>query len=113
MREKRAVESLQAFLISLILAIFVFISLLIFIRNSASGSMLKEQILAKEITSLIDGAKPGTEMNITKGSFIVDIDNGKVFVRAKAGAPGYSYDFNSHYTVTEDADGAILKVKVA
>src|SRR3989344_3282251 len=113
MREKRAVESLQAFLVSLILAIFVFIALLAFIRNSASGSMLKEQILAKEIASLIDNAQPGTELNITRGNFIIDIVEKRVIVRAKASAAGYSYDFSSPYTVTEEAEGTILKVKIA
>lgn len=78
--KKGDMEQLQSFIIYLVFVLIIFIVLLAFIRNSASGKLVQQQVLAKEIALLIDASGPGIELAIEKGNFTVSISKDKVEV---------------------------------
>jgi hypothetical protein len=92
-KDKRGFDQIIATVIYLIIALVIFAGLLKFVSDRASGDSLKEQVLAKQIALILDTAKPGTEVNITIGSFIVDLDNmnHEVIVKSKPERIGYRY----------------------
>jgi hypothetical protein len=78
------------------------------VRSAASGDIIKEQVLAKQIALLVDSAKPNTELTIEKGNFTVTVYNDKVAVKA-AGGMGYSYNFLAkHNLLTEEQKNKII-----
>jgi len=106
----------------MILAIFVLLILFFYVRNAASGTTLKQQILAKQIALLIDTAQPGTTLFIyrydekSKTYFNVDIDESAREITVSAGGGkilGYSYNFFSSHKLERSYEGAYVKIKVS
>lgn len=112
-KDKKAAEEVLSFIIYAIFALIIFIALLFFVRNSAGGDLLKEQILTKQVALLIDAAKPGTEIIINKENFLVQIIEKKVIAKAKPANFGYVYDFFSPYIIETETKGTTLKIKVS
>jgi uncharacterized membrane protein len=118
--QKGGSTDLQSFIIYIIFVIFILFVLLVFVRNSSNGDLLKEQFLAKQVSLLIDIAKPGTEINLNKEYFDVSINSNQVTVLSKKEDPlskikktsGFSYDFFSRSNVAAEQKEAMLKIKV-
>ena len=93
-------------IIFLVLNIFIFSALLFFIWRSASDTSVGEEIMAKKLALILDGMRPGMEVNMTLVDFYkimeknnfkefpIKIENNLVTVKATAGA-GYSFRFFS------------------
>ncbi|MFH1248814.1 MAG: hypothetical protein V1660_01545 [archaeon] len=119
--QKRANTDLQSFIIYIIFVIFILFVLLVFIRKSANGDILKEQVLAKQISLLIDISKPGTEISLHKDYFDVSIKTNQVTALSKKEdalsklqkTKGYSYDFISKYNVVGEQKEAMLSIKIS
>lgn len=96
-------------IIFLVLNIFIFSALLFFVWRSASDVSVAEEIMAKKLALIIDGMRPGTEVNMTLVNFYkimeknnfkefpIKIENNQVNVRATSGK-GYSFEFFSNLT---------------
>lgn len=93
--------------------------LLVFVNNSVGGAFLTEEIYAKKIALIIDGAKPNTDivLDVTDAYEIalrLKKDSGRalnesfskannepcIFVSLGSGQGGYSYCYFSDYDVT-------------
>lgn len=63
-------QTLQNNVIFLVLAIFFFVILLVFVNSQMNGAKVWEDYYAKEITKLINTAKPGDQItiNVQKGT---------------------------------------------
>lgn len=108
--KKGDMEQLQSFIIYIVFVLVIFIILLAFIRNSASGKLVQQQVLAKEIALLIDASEPGTELAIEKGRFTVAISKAKVEVSSASlmSFPS-AYEFLSERQLeTEEKDSKII-----
>jgi hypothetical protein len=57
-------ETLQNNVIYLVLAIFFFVILLVFVNSQMNGAKIWEDYYAKEITKLINTAKPGDQITV-------------------------------------------------
>jgi len=92
-------------LVFIILNILFLILLVLFLLRQGEGAIVLEQAYAKEVSLLIDSAKPGTTMllNIEKGKKLADknnvavddiiqINNNMVTVKLSESG-GYSYSF--------------------
>ncbi len=108
--KKGDMEQLQSFIIYVAFALVIFIVLLAFIRNSASGTLVQQQVLAKQIALLVDAAEPGTELTIEKGNFTVSISKNKVEVSsASLMSVSSSYEFLSERELeTEEQQNKII-----
>jgi hypothetical protein len=119
--QKTGNTDLQSVIIYLLFVLFILFVLLVFVRNFANGDILKEQILSKQVSLLIDISKPGTEINIQKDYFDVSINKGIVTSISKKQDAisklqklnGFSYDFLSKYNVVGEQQEAMLKIKVS
>ncbi len=111
--DKRGFEKLFQFVIYLVIVIMILLGLLQFINNYSSGEAVKEQILAKQIALAIDAAKPGTEIVITKGKFLVSINNKEVNARAKEERQGYTYPFFTQNRIETEQKEGILNIKIS
>jgi hypothetical protein len=78
--KKGDMEQTYSFIIYAFFVFVIFLVLLRFITNSASGVLVQQQVLAKEIALLIDASEPGTELTIEKGNFTISISKDKVEV---------------------------------
>ena len=103
--DKKAAEDMLAFVIYIILAVFIILALLAFIRNSSSKDLLKQQILAKEISLLVDSAQAGTEIIINKAGLTVTLQEKKVIVKSEKQPLTYSYDFISPHKFETETTG--------
>jgi|GEM_PF-3264252 hypothetical protein len=112
LKTKKASDELMAFIQYLIFVIIIFVVLILFIRESATGNLLKEQILAKQVALLIDIAKPGTEIMLDTSNFAVNVENGVVNVKAKPENPGYSYSFFSKHKIETSSQGDKIKIRI-
>jgi len=96
-----------------LLLIFMF-TLMVFVRNTVSGNLLQEEIYAKKIALILDGAKPDSiiELDVTDitrkakekekdivGSDIVYLKDGKVFVSLRSQGKSYSIAYFSDYKI--------------
>ena len=72
--------------IFIVLNIVFFATILIFVTRSTSGAGTYEQLYAKEIALVIDGAKPGTEVFIDMSNAIELV---KKLQKEKEGAGGF------------------------
>lgn len=63
-RGKRGEELTTPIIMILILDIMVFVILFLFVAKASSGALIYESVYAKEIAFFIDGAKPGTDIQI-------------------------------------------------
>jgi hypothetical protein len=93
-------------IIFIALNVFIFSALLFFIWRSTSDVSVAEEIMAKKLALIIDGMKPGMEVNMSLASFYkimektnfnefpIKIENNLVTVKAEAGV-GYSFRFFS------------------
>lgn len=107
-------EQLQSFVIYIVFAIIVFLVLLSFINRTATGIIIKQQVLAKEIALLVDSSPAGTELAIEKGNFTVIFKENKVEVNAKDIAANiasypYEYEFSTLREIeTSEQDNKII-----
>lgn len=106
-------------IISIVLLLAFMAVFFLFARNTLSGALIQEEIYAKKIALLIDGAQPNTTLFLdvtelnklairsgekeTSYADIIKIDstNHSVFVSLRLGnQTGYSYNYFSDYNVT-------------
>lgn len=110
---KGGMEQLQSFVIYVLFVIVVFLVLFRFITNSASGVLVQQQVLAKEIALLVDASEPGTEITIEKGNFTVSITKDKVEVSSASlmSVPS-TYEFLSEKELEtkEEQNKIIIKI---
>lgn len=95
----------------IVLAIMILIPLLFFVNSSVHGTRIKEQILAKQIALLINGAEPGTEIRIPSNSMGVTIDGQTMTVKAERSS-GYEYSFFSDNKIELSFEGDILVINI-
>jgi len=121
-------EALVYPLVIFVVLNIIFITLLmLFVFKSSTGALIYEQTYAKELALLIDGAKPGMEINFNfeKGFEIAEknklssesIENLVTFkdyqVTVKlSNSGGYSFNYFSDYDVSSSFEGHILKIIV-
>ncbi len=104
-----ALQSMQYFLISIIIAVLIGLFLIKFITTSSSGDTIKKQVLAKQIALLIDESQPGTVIKLDKKGFSVSLSNNQVIVGSKDGLTSYHYDFFTKNSVSiENKEKEIL-----
>lgn len=122
-KNKRGEELIFPVVIFIVLNLIFFSLLIIFVNQSASGTLLHEQAYAKQIALALDYAKPGmiisfdfkdgfelAEKNHLVG-IPVKIQNNKVFVRLGSGN-GYSFQYFSDYDVEMSKKDNLLVVKI-
>ena len=98
--------------------------LLVFVVKSSSGDFIYEQVYAKQISLLIDEAKPQMtiQLNVEKGldiakknnqniDSIFNFNNNKVVVNL-LGKGGYSFQHYSGYDIETKLDGSYLNIIV-
>lgn len=120
---KKADSPLYSNLIFLILNLAFFSILLIFVLRAGSGSLVYEQIYAKQIALMLDSSKPGMEIRIDlskakeiaeknnwKGE-LVKIQNNLINV-SLASNGGYSFEYFTNYKIESSYQGDILVLKV-
>lgn len=108
--------------IFIILNIVFFALLFYFVMDNASGTGMKQKVLAKEIASFIDAAEPGTFIELNIGDYksiadnnkiknFIQIGNGQVKVVLRAGN-GYtaSYFSNNKLDVKYDTNFIVMEV---
>ena len=111
-RKKRGQSELFPFIMYLVLALIVLISLLFFVNSSAKGIHIKEQVLAKQIALLINYAEPDTEITVPKQGFMISMDGNSITVKAER-STGYSYDFFSKYNVKLETKNDNLIINIS
>lgn len=107
-RDKRAINLLSGVVIFIILNVIFISALFFFVARAGKNVSLYEQIYAKQIVLVIDGAKPGTSIEIDvselyeiarknkfRGNIVnVDYSNNEIFVRLEEGK-GYGFKYFS------------------
>lgn len=88
-----ALQSMQYFIISIVIALLIGLFLIKFVTNSSSGDILKKQMLAKQVALLIDASQPGTVIKLSNNGFSVSLSNNHVIVGSKSDLTSYYYDF--------------------
>lgn len=111
--DKRAFEKLLSFVIYLIIVVIIFLGVLQFINSHAAGDAVKEQILAKQISLFIDSAKPGTQIIIMKGKFIISLSKNEVNVKSKEEMIGYTYNFFTKNKVDIEQKEGVLTISIS
>jgi len=106
MKSKKAETSLVEQVIFYSLNLFFIISLMIFINNTSSGSLVTEERYAKTIALAIDSMRPGTELTIPIADLyrlaetnkvsdkVIVIQGNKVVVKT-SNSKGYEFQFVS------------------
>ncbi len=125
---KRGINLIYGAVIFLILNAIFFGAMFAFVFRATNDASLHEQVLAKEIALLIDGAKPGTlislnlenvqkfiEKNDISESEVVIVGGDKVNVKLTRGS-GYSFMIFSDYkvdrTFVKKGDDLILNLQI-
>lgn len=115
--------------IFIFLNILVFVVVLIFVSQAATGSLVYEEIYAKKIALMIDSAQPGTdiildvskcleiaEKNRVSGESlkeIIKIDNERNVVNVNLGRQGSSsFRFFSDYSVVAGLQGDTYIIRI-
>lgn len=113
MDKKGDIEELQSFIIYIVFVIIIFLVLLAFITNAATGTLAKQQVLAKEIALLVDSAEPGTEFTVNAENLTVSFKEGKVEVNSKELAgQAYEYAFSTARQIETSVQGNEIKIRV-
>ncbi|MFH0831934.1 MAG: hypothetical protein V1886_03685 [archaeon] len=111
--KKGDMEELQSFIIYIVFVLIIFLVLLAFIRNASTGTLAKQQILAKEIALLVDSAEPGTEFTVYTENLTVSFKGNKVEVNSKEiAAHPYEYSFSTARQIETSVQGNEIKIKV-
>jgi hypothetical protein len=108
MKNKRGLELLHENVFTIIILLFIFVALLYFINQQATGKLIEKQALAKEVCLLSLASKPGTNILIEHDSDLVisKQDNG-IIVNDKQGAiaRGYFYDCYGNFELNSIEEG--------
>ncbi|MBS3090696.1 hypothetical protein J4433_02910 [Candidatus Pacearchaeota archaeon] len=110
MKGKKGDTQLYSFITYIVFVLIVFLVLLSFVNRTATGTVTKQQVLAKEIALLVDSSPTGTELIIEKGNFTIIFKENKVEVNSKdiASYP-YEYEFSTMREIeTSEQDTKII-----
>ena len=111
-RGKRGEEAIMFNIIYILIAILILASFLVFIGGIASGRLVKSQIIAKEIALLIDGAEPGTSIEITHEKAEIKIDEEKGEVAVKIDKSEETFTFFTKYGIDFETNSTFTKITV-
>lgn len=107
-KNKRGLELLHENVFTIIILLFIFVALLYFVNQQATGELIEKQTLAKEVCLLSLASKPGTIVLIEHDSKLVisKEDNG-ILINDKQGAiaRGYFYDCYGNFDINSIEDG--------
>ena len=118
-------ELLFPILIFLVLNLIFFVSMGLFVYRASSSALIFEQAYSKQVGLLIDGIKPGMEINInfSNGFLVSDKnnfprsktlfinDNKREIVVRFSDGQGYSYNYYSGFPLTYSLNGDIWTIK--
>ena len=110
-KEKRGQTDVTPFVVYLVLAILVLLTLIFFISSSANGVKIKEQVFAKQIVLLIDSARKDTVISVPKAGFEVTLSGNTITVKGQK-STGYSYEFFSRNKVEIESQENNLIIKI-
>lgn len=105
---KRGMEILHESIFTLIILVFIFISLLFFIGQQRNNQLAEKQILAKEICLMTIAAKPEMIISIEHNpNLIIEKKENGILVSDKKGLimRGYFYDCYGNFEVNSLEDG--------
>ena len=108
MKNKRGMEILHENVFTIVILLFVFIALLYFVSQQATGKLIEKQTLAKEICLLSLASKPGTTVLIEHSpELVVSKDGNGIFVndREEALAKGYIYECYGNFEINSIENG--------
>ena len=117
MKNKRA-SLVQQTIIHIILIGLVFAIFLMATAEKANGRGVKQQVLEKQISLLVDSAETGMDFEIRKTNVNglvedVRVENGKIFVKVAGlvSVKGYPYFSKYSVDVRDDADKFVVGVR--
>ncbi len=126
MRSKKGDIDLMYTVMFLVLNFIFFTTLLAFVYRASTGTLVYEQLYAKQIAFAIDEAVPGMKIfiemregfeiakknKVTNTDFIVRLKDSKVLVRlGKEG--GYFFSYFSNYKIEKSFKGNVLVLEVS
>lgn len=109
--------------IFLIVNIAFFAMLFLFVRNSATGPNVKEQILAKQVAMFIDAAKNNTIVELNIGEYKEIAEKNKInnFLRINQtegkvitalSGESYEYPYFSNYSINTTIQANFLRIEI-
>ncbi len=99
MMNKRGQETVQSHLIDIIAIAFLVFALVYFVAGTAKGDAIKEQVISKKISLILDSALPNTKIIFDTSKINMDINNNQVITKIKKQEKGYDYGFYNSYKI--------------
>lgn len=113
MKNKRGQELVQSHLIDIIAIAFLVFALVYFVIGTAKGDIVKEQIMSKKISLIMDSAIPGTKITFDTKKIIVEIKENSVLSKIKKEEKGYDYEFYNSNDIRINTDKNMTIVEVS
>ena len=111
--KKAQMKEIQAFIIYLVLAAVVLVIVIFFIREVGTKTQIEEQILAKQISLLIDSSLPNTKIIIYKSEKLeASLNENTITVKIKQLTKGFQYDFFSRNSVELEDNGDRVIIQI-
>ena len=106
-------EAMFLTIASLVILVFVLVSLVSWINSSMTGDLAKAEITAKQIALFIDSAEPGMEITVKHSSADVLLDENSKSVTVKIKNTNYTYGYISSYKISIENSNFETKIRVS